>query len=81
MQRKPEYFRGPNFFVGLSTEREPRKSWVVWGKNGKYPNPIIELLSDSTAKIDRGLKKKIYPDTFRTPKYHWLTPYSSKQGG
>ncbi|WP_008313860.1 Uma2 family endonuclease [Leptolyngbya sp. PCC 6406] len=75
-QRKSEFFRGPDFFVVLGTERRPRKSWVVWEEEGKYPNVIIELLSDSTAKTDRGLKKEIYQDTFRTPDYFWFDPHS-----
>jgi Uma2 family endonuclease len=73
-QRKSEDFRGPDFFVVLDTERKPRKSWAVWEEKGKYPNVIIELLSDSTAKTDRGLKKQIYQDTFRTPDYFWFDP-------
>jgi Uma2 family endonuclease len=75
-QRKSEDFRGPDFFVVLGTERKPRKSWVVWEEDGKYPHVIIELLSDSTAKTDRGLKKQIYQDTFRTPDYFWFDPDS-----
>lgn len=75
-QRKSEDFRGPDFFVVLNTERKPRKSWVVWEEDGKYPNVMIELLSDSTAKTDRGLKKQIYQDTFRTPDYFWFDPDS-----
>jgi Uma2 family endonuclease len=73
-QLKSEDFRGPDFFVVLGTERKPRKSWVVWEEEGKYPNVIVELLSDSTAKTDRGLKKQIYQDTFRTPDYFWFDP-------
>jgi Uma2 family endonuclease len=73
-QRKSEFFRGPDFFVVLDTERKPRKSWVVWQEDGKYPNLIIEILSDSTASTDRELKKKIYQDTFRTPDYFWFDP-------
>ncbi|MBE7385196.1 MAG: Uma2 family endonuclease [Leptolyngbya sp. SIO1E4] len=75
-QRKSEDFRGPDFFVVLGTERKPRKSWVVWEEGGKYPNIIIELLSDSTAATDRGLKKEIYQDIFRTPDYFWFDPHS-----
>jgi Uma2 family endonuclease len=73
-QLKSEYFRGPDFFVVLGTERKARKSWVVWEEDGKYPNVIVELLSSSTAKTDRGLKKEIYQDTFRTPDYFWFDP-------
>ncbi|HEY9747157.1 MAG TPA: Uma2 family endonuclease, partial [Allocoleopsis sp.] len=73
-QRKSEQFRGPDFFVVLGTERKPRKSWVVWEEEGKYPNIIVELLSPSTADTDRGLKKQIYQDIFRTPDYFWFDP-------
>ena len=75
-QRKSEDFRGPDFFVVLNTEDKPRKSWVVWEENGKYPNVIVELLSKSTAATDRGLKKQIYQDIFRTPEYFWFDPES-----
>jgi Uma2 family endonuclease len=75
-QLKSENFRGPDFFVVLGTEKRPRKSWVIWEEGGKYPNVIVELLSDSTAKTDRGLKKEIYQDIFRTPDYFWFDPVS-----
>mgnify|MGYP002785104613 FL=1 len=73
-QRKSEKFRGPDFFVVLGTERKPRPSWVVWEEDGKYPNVIVEVLSPKTAKIERGLKKQLYQDTFRTPDYFWFDP-------
>ncbi|MCC5626019.1 Uma2 family endonuclease [Nostoc sp. CHAB 5715] len=73
-QRKSENFRGPDFFVVLGTERKLRKSWVVWEEDGKYPNLIIEILSDSTGDTDKGLKKQIYQDIFRTPDYFWFDP-------
>jgi Uma2 family endonuclease len=73
-QRKSEHFRGPDFFVVLGTERKPRKSWVVWEEEGKYPNLIIEILSSTTASTDRGLKKQIFQDIFRTPDYFWFDP-------
>jgi Uma2 family endonuclease len=75
-QRKSEFFRGPDFFVVLGTERKPRQSWVVWQEGGQYPHVIIEILSDSTAETDRGLKKQIYQDIFRTPDYFWFDPNS-----
>ncbi|QIR39472.1 Uma2 family endonuclease [Tolypothrix sp. PCC 7910] len=75
-QRKSEQFRGPDFFVVLNTERKTRKSWVVWEEDGKYPNVIVEILSDKTAATDRGLKKEIYQDIWRTPDYFWFDPES-----
>lgn len=80
-QRKSEDFRGPDFFVVLGTERKPRKSWVLWEEDGKYTNVIIELLSDSTALTDKGLKKQIYQDTFRTPEYFWFDPHNLEFAG
>jgi Uma2 family endonuclease len=73
-QLKSEDFRGPDFFVVLDTERKPRKSWVVWEEGGKYPHLIIEILSRKTAAVDRGLKKQIFQDIFRTPNYFWFDP-------
>jgi len=67
-------FRGPDFFLVQPTEKRPRKSWVVWEEEGKYPNLIIELLSDSTAGVDRTLKKELYQNQFRTPEYFWFSP-------
>ena len=55
-QKKSEDFRGSDFFVALGAEKKDRRSWAVWEENGKYPNVIIELLSDSTAAVDRGEK-------------------------
>ena len=80
-QRKSEYFSGPDFFVVLGVARKPRKSWVVWEEEGKYPHVIIEILSDSTAETDRGLKKEIYQETFRTPNYFWFDPNSLELQG
>jgi Uma2 family endonuclease len=79
--RKSEDFYGPDFFVALDTQPHPRRSWMVWEENGKYPNVIVELLSDSTAEIDRGLKKQLYAKTFRTPEYFWFDPDSQEFEG
>jgi Uma2 family endonuclease len=73
-QLKTRDFRGPDFFLVKNTENRARKSWVVWEEGGKYPDLIIELLSDSTAAIDRELKLGIYQDRFRTPEYFWFSP-------
>ena len=80
-QKKSEYFRGPDFFLVLGTERKTRKSWVVWEENGKYPNLIVEILSPTTAKTDRGTKKELYQDIFRTPEYFLFDPYTLEFAG
>ncbi|PSB16236.1 Uma2 family endonuclease [Phormidesmis priestleyi ULC007] len=73
-QLKNRDFRGPDFFLVKQTQKHPRKSWVVWEEDGRYPDLIIELLSDSTADVDRTLKKSLYQDRFRTPEYFWFSP-------
>ena len=73
-QLKKRDFRGPDFFLVKDIDNHPRPSWVVWEEGGKYPNLIIELLSESTAQTDRTLKKELYQDRFRTPEYFWFSP-------
>jgi Uma2 family endonuclease len=73
-QLKNRDFRGPDFFLVKQTQKYPRRSWVVWEEDGKYPDLIIELLSDSTADLDRTLKKNLYQDRFHTHEYFWFSP-------
>jgi Uma2 family endonuclease len=80
-QKKSEDFRGPDFFVVLGAEQRERRSWTIWEENGQYPHAIIELLSDSTAATDRGLKKTLYENVFRTPDYFWFDPQSLEFAG
>ena len=80
-QKKSQFFRGPDFFVVLKTERKTRKSWVVWEEDGKYPNFILEILSPTTANTDREYKKELYQNTFRTPDYFWFDPYTLEFAG
>ncbi len=75
-QLKNRDFRGPDFFLVKNTQRQPRRSWVVWEEDGKYPDIIIELLSESTAEVDRTTKRQLYQDRFRTPEYFWFDPES-----
>lgn len=80
-QKKSEHFRGPDFFVVLGTQKKDCKSWVVWQEDGKYPNVIVEILSSSTTAVDKGLKKQVYQDTFRTPDYFWFHPVTMELQG
>jgi Uma2 family endonuclease len=67
-------FRGPDVFVVRSVPRRERRSWVVW-QEGKAPDVIIELISESTAAFDKGAKKLIYQDRLRVPEYFWIDPF------
>lgn len=73
-QLKNRDFRGPDFFLVKGTTRSPRNSWVVWEEDGRYPDLIIELLSDSTANVDRNAKLQLYAKRFHTPEYFYFSP-------
>jgi Uma2 family endonuclease len=73
-QLKTRDFRGPDFFLVKNTNRVPRNSWVTWAEDGRYPDLIIELLSDSTANVDRTLKRDLYAERFHTPEYFYFSP-------
>jgi len=80
-QLRHREFRGPDLFLVKNTRRRPRNSWVVWEEGGRYPDLIVELLSDSTAGSDRGPKKRLYQDHFRTPEYFWFHPETLELAG
>src|SRR5215475_6992599 len=68
--------RGPDFFVVFDVEARERKSWVVWQEGMRFPDIIIELLSDSTREIDKGEKKTLYERVFHTSEYYLYDPFS-----
>jgi hypothetical protein len=68
-------------FLVKAVANHPRKSWVVWEEDGKYPDLVIELLSDSTATKDRTVKKQLYQDRWRTPEYFWFSPETQEFAG
>ena len=77
-QVRNEDFKGPDVFVAHSvSSRRERKSWVVW-EEGKSPDIVIELLSESTAKTDKSKKKLIYQNKLKVPEYYWFDPFNAK---
>lgn len=70
-------FRGPDFFVVLDVDgTKERQGWVTWEEDGRYPDVIVELLSPSTAEVDRTTKKALYERVFKTPDYFIFDPYA-----
>lgn len=68
-------FKGPDFFAVLGVPQGERRSWVVW-EEGKAPDVVIELLSDSTSAADKNEKKLIYQNQMRVPEYFWYNPFN-----
>jgi Uma2 family endonuclease len=75
-QAKKNDFRGPDVFVVMNTTRRERKAWVVWEEDGKTPDVVIELLSESTESVDRGEKMRIYAQQLRVGEYFLFDPFS-----
>ncbi len=73
-QVRHQDFRGPDFFAVLDVPKRERKSWVVW-EEGKGPDVIIELLSDTTATHDKTIKKDLYQNQLRVAEYFWFDPF------
>lgn len=74
-QVRPHDFRGPDFFAVLGAPKGERKSWVVW-EEGKGPDVVIELLSESTATNDKTEKKLIYQNQLKVAEYFWFDPFN-----
>lgn len=74
-QVRNQDFRGPDVFVVLDVPRKERKSWVIW-EEGKGPDIVIELLSESTLSRDKTEKKRIYQSQIRVPEYFWYDPFN-----
>ena len=75
------YFRGPDVFFVDNVDPHPRPGWVSWEEGGRFPDVIVELLSPSTARIDRTEKKDLYARVFRTSEYFLYEPATLKLEG
>ncbi|MGH9837131.1 MAG: Uma2 family endonuclease [Blastocatellia bacterium] len=80
-QVKREHFRGPDFFVMLGVDDHERQGWVVWEEGGKAPDVVIEMLSVSTGKTDKNVKKDVYLTKLGGPEYFWYDPFGGELAG
>lgn len=72
-------YRGPDFYVVTDVDgTRYRGAWVVWEEGGHYPDLIIELLSPTTAEMDKTIKKTLYERTFHTAEYFCYDPDSQE---
>jgi Uma2 family endonuclease len=79
--KPPRAFRGPDVFWVGGVSDHMRNLWAAWDEGGRLPDLIIELLSPSTAKVDRTVKKDLYARTFRTKEYFLVEPAPSSVEG
>jgi Uma2 family endonuclease len=69
-QLKTLDFRGPDVFVVTGVDKRERRRWVVWTE-GKGPDVVLEILSETTRAVDKTIKKDIYATRLRVPEYFW----------
>jgi len=75
-------FRGPDvFWVGGVDPKRERQVWTAWEEDGRLPDVILELLSPSTARTDRTIKKDLYARVFGTSEYFLYDPDRRKLEG
>ena len=74
-QVKNQDFKGPDVFVALGVPKGERRSWVCW-EEGKGPDVVIELISESTAEADKDHKMQIYQNQLHLPEYFWFDPFN-----
>jgi Uma2 family endonuclease len=75
LQLKQNDFKAPDVFVVLDAlGSHDRRAWVVWEEDGRTPNLVVELLSESTERNDRGAKMRIYERVLKVPNYILYDP-------
>jgi len=80
-QARKNDFKAPDLMFILEVPNRIRKSWVVWEEEGKNPDVIIELLSDTTAANDLGKKKDLYGRFLGIPEYFVFDPLTGELQG
>ena len=73
-------FKAPDVMIFLDVAPRVRKSWVVWEEDGRVPNVVIELVSETTRHQDFGRKKQVY-EKLNVREYYVFDPLSSTLDG
>lgn len=75
-------FRGPAFFLVKGVDHDKKRhSYVAWQENSRLPCAIVELGSESTLKIDRGEKKRLYGNVLGAAEYFVYDPVEPRLEG
>ena len=69
LQVRKRDFRAPDLFVVLGARPGERDFWVVWEEEGRTPDLVVEVLSESTEATDRGRKKDLYERVLKVTEY------------
>ena len=75
-------FESPDVFVVLDAIDNPdRPSWVLWEEDQRTPNVVVELLSPTTEKNDRGPKFRVYEQLLKVDNYFLYDPMDHRFEG
>jgi Uma2 family endonuclease len=80
-QARKNDFRGPDVFVVLDVEKKERRSWVVWEENGRLPDVVVEIVSETSEQRDREDKMRLYERVLRIPEYFLFDPFTAQLDG
>jgi Uma2 family endonuclease len=74
----PRRHVSPDVFVarGVPKERSPKRRWFLRWEEGKGPDVVIEITSESTQEEDQGPKLELYRDTLKVSEYFLYDPYA-----
>jgi Uma2 family endonuclease len=67
----------PDVFVVKGVEKDvrpKRRKYLVW-EEGKAPDLVVELTSESTREEDQGTKRAVYQDVLRVSEYFLFDPF------
>jgi Uma2 family endonuclease len=68
----------PDVMVVFGVEKRKRKAYLMW-KEGKGPDWVLELLSESNADKDWEKNYSIYEQRVRAPEYVWFNPEDPRE--
>lgn len=78
-QARNNDFRAPDVFVVVDVDRrKERRHWVVWEEDGRTPDVVIELTSESTEAVDRGPKMNVYARVLHVATYVLFDPWTKR---
>lgn len=69
----------PDVFVAFGTARHERRTWKTWEEGGKFPDLIIEIVSDSSRLLDTATKRGGY-EGLGVTEYFLFDPERNRPG-
>jgi Uma2 family endonuclease len=54
----------PDAYAAFGTDPAPRRTWKVWEEKGRFPELIVEIVSESSRQSDDRMKRGLYEALF-----------------